>query len=360
MKFHLLFLAMISSIAAVAQPTASSELYPIRDHGKYGFMSNTGDIVIPVIYDDADFFYEGLAAVKLNGKYGFIDNKNKMVIEPQFDSTSHFSEGFCAIANRDDQTNIPGLQWGYINSSGDVLNLTDVPALGLATDFHNNRAIVSPLGFDEPVLINKSGNVVVRQGEFYFFQDPNIYFREGMMKVMKMTGPGSYQTQFIDTNGKVLSQFSFDYPDIGQFNEGFAWFYKDLKYGFLDKTGKEVIPAQYDTVLDFSEGWARVSQRMDLNSNTARLEGGIHGYINHLGEWTLQPKARMGYSFSNGYARVFENGKWGFMNTNGTMVIPAEYDKAEDFMRGMARVQKGEQWFYINLRGKIVWSEPIE
>ena len=35
---------------------------------------------------------------------------------------------------------------------------------------------------------------------------------------------------------------------------------KDGKYGFIDTTGKEVAPCQYDDAESFSEGFARVEK----------------------------------------------------------------------------------------------------
>jgi len=37
------------------------------------------------IFEWAESFHDGLALVKTGGKWGFIDNTGKMVIEPQFD-----------------------------------------------------------------------------------------------------------------------------------------------------------------------------------------------------------------------------------------------------------------------------------
>lgn len=87
--------------------------------GDYGFIDQTGTIVIEPIYDQAESFYErmavvrknnqdgyidksgrlvnpfrngfafvfsgGLAAVELEGKVGFIDTQGKVVIPAQFD-----------------------------------------------------------------------------------------------------------------------------------------------------------------------------------------------------------------------------------------------------------------------------------
>lgn len=48
---------------------------------KFGFIDNTSSEVIPCIYEDADFFCEGLAKVSiLDGKKGYIDKTGKMVL----------------------------------------------------------------------------------------------------------------------------------------------------------------------------------------------------------------------------------------------------------------------------------------
>ena len=39
---------------------------------KWGYIDKTGKEVIPFIYEDADYFSENLAAVKKDGKWGFI------------------------------------------------------------------------------------------------------------------------------------------------------------------------------------------------------------------------------------------------------------------------------------------------
>ena len=44
----------------------------------------------------------------------------------------------------------------------------------------------------------------------------------------------------------------------GKYYEGLAMVRLDKKYGFIDKTGKEVIPIKYDNAWGFSEGLANV------------------------------------------------------------------------------------------------------
>ncbi len=52
----------------------------VAKKGKCGFIDTTGSTVIPLEYDNARSFNEGLAAVKKNGKWGFIDKSGNMLV----------------------------------------------------------------------------------------------------------------------------------------------------------------------------------------------------------------------------------------------------------------------------------------
>jgi hypothetical protein len=80
---------------------------------KHGFIDKAGTVVIESIYDFADHFSEGYAAVNVEGRWGYIDSIGNMVIEPQFEEAGIFSEGLAAIE-------IDG-KWGYIDKSGKVV-----------------------------------------------------------------------------------------------------------------------------------------------------------------------------------------------------------------------------------------------
>jgi KWG Leptospira. len=50
-------------------------------------------MVIPLQFDDVGKFSEGLARVEINNKYGYIDQTGKMIITPQFDYALDFYDG---------------------------------------------------------------------------------------------------------------------------------------------------------------------------------------------------------------------------------------------------------------------------
>lgn len=70
-------------------------------NNKYGFANKaTGQIVIPPIYE-IDYsgwsFNEGLIPVKKDGKYGYINEHNQIVIPFNYDDAFEFSEGFAVV-----------------------------------------------------------------------------------------------------------------------------------------------------------------------------------------------------------------------------------------------------------------------
>lgn len=63
----------------------------VRQNGKWGFVDKDGAVVIPLQYEDARSFSNGLAAVKKGEKWGFVDLENNMVIAPQFEDVRDFN-----------------------------------------------------------------------------------------------------------------------------------------------------------------------------------------------------------------------------------------------------------------------------
>ena len=64
-----------------------------KKDGKYGFVDRDGDIVIPLIYDGALHFADGLAPVCKGGKWGDINADGEVVIPFRFQIASFFEYG---------------------------------------------------------------------------------------------------------------------------------------------------------------------------------------------------------------------------------------------------------------------------
>ena len=72
-------------------------IYAASILGKYGFINQNDEIVIPFEYDEVSHFSEGLAGVIIGDKWGYINEKNEMVIECQYDYIGLFQDGVARV-----------------------------------------------------------------------------------------------------------------------------------------------------------------------------------------------------------------------------------------------------------------------
>jgi len=68
-------------------------------NGKYGYINPKGEAAIPLVYDDARNFSEGLASVKQNGKWGFIDPKGNLKIPMMYEDAFFYHEGIARVTD---------------------------------------------------------------------------------------------------------------------------------------------------------------------------------------------------------------------------------------------------------------------
>ncbi|MBK6935752.1 MAG: WG repeat-containing protein [Chitinophagaceae bacterium] len=111
---------LLDSTGKVAVPVKYDEAYGFREglcklvlNGKAGFIDKTTKMVIPMKYEDANVFSDGLASVKLGGKWGFVDSKGKEVIALQYEDAKHFEEGYAAAKQNG--------KWGVINKENKLI-----------------------------------------------------------------------------------------------------------------------------------------------------------------------------------------------------------------------------------------------
>lgn len=125
----------------------SEGLAPFLENEKYGYLDSIGNIAIKPTYQSAQHFHEGLAAVALNDKIGFIDQSGTMIIKPKYLYTSYFSEGLCAVTSSEDYTD-----YFYINQTGEVVIKGPFQE---ADPFENGEAYVQKRGVCR--VIDKTG-----------------------------------------------------------------------------------------------------------------------------------------------------------------------------------------------------------
>jgi DNA-binding transcriptional regulator/RsmH inhibitor MraZ len=161
------------------------------------------------------------------------------------------------------------------------------------------------------------------------------------------------QWAYIDRHGKVVYSLPLPQPKMFpplsenlSFSEGLAAVATDFKFGYIDTTGKMVIPQKFSEADPFHEHRARVMLE----------EGFQSGFIDTSGKIVIPVKYANTRSFSEGLAAVQlqDHSYWGFIDLSGNMVIPPIFDDADDFSEGLAAVRIGDKVGYIDHTGKIV------
>lgn len=166
--------------------------------------------------------------------------------------------------------------------------------------------------------------------------------------------------------------------------EGLQPVRKNGKYGYIDETGKEVIPLIYDEAWGFSSGRAVIKLNdkeglIDTKGNLVvnniydycssvcedMIIVGIngkknaldrkYGYVDKNGNVIVEPTYSKAFDFSEGLAAVKINEKYGFIDKTGKLVIEAKYDYVYDsFQEGLAAVRLDGYYGYINKSGETV------
>lgn len=141
------------------------------------------------------------------------------------------------------------------------------------------------------------------------------------------------------------------YDEIECLHDGLASVQINGSHGYVDSTGKEVIPTRYDYARDFSDGLAAV-----------RKKNGKWGFINKQGKVVIPFKYDFARRFKHGFSRVKITGdsilseKQGLIDTQGNVVVPIEYRQVSDFSEGYASVKRydGNGIAIINTRGEFI------
>jgi len=150
----------------------------------------------------------------------------------------------------------------------------------------------------------------------------------------------------INEKGKWVIEPTYEHP-MNKPSDGMIKVQVKDKCGYLNIKGQVVIPAQFSTCWDFSEGIAAV--RPEARGNV--------GYINKAGKMVIEPVFELGGSFSEGIAAAKLDGKYGYIDKKGNIVIRPQFDSANIFIDGIARVTNAYKRKYITRDGEI-YMEP--
>ena len=304
------------------------EYYPFSDSsGLFGYTDSIGKWLIEPTYDDAGFFYNGIAGVEQNGKLGLINKKmsklsvlflmklrliwsylwfHRMTISGSSAGTvilfliQHLrifllNDGFIC-AQKDSL-------YAFYNRNGNPLTQE------VYDDVLNFKNGVCPVSINgQKGLLNKDMKLLVP----CMFEGINIYSDSTFITINK-----DELRQLRNANGKIINDSLFQ--EIHPLVNGFAICVKDNRIGYLNHKGVQIIGNMYEAFIDY-----------DILGN-----------------------------FNNGRAVVSKAKKFGIIDTTGQFVLKPTHD----FIKSLGRyygIQKKDKWTLINSSFETISNNYFE
>jgi hypothetical protein len=309
---------------------SGDRLYPINVNNYWGYMTQTGDVVIYPQLQWADYFYDGFARVMLWGKTGYIKGSSWSIL-PRYEYADRFAEGYAVVGD--------GKVFGFIDRAG---REWIPPRFAGALRFKDGFAAVQVDG--RVGFIDRRGAMVI---EPRFVRARS--FHDGVA-VVQLPGEGDAggEVGYIDKAGRWTQRDRTRvFDDLGDFNEGFAKAKVGEKWGYINRTMRLVIDPRFDDARDFTGGVAAVKL------------GELWGYIDKRGTLVVEARYDLADDFDDVWALVKKDGLFGYVDRAGRSGITPRYGQAEPYFLNYARVSWAPNFGYIAVGGKVIWN-PAE
>lgn len=323
------------------------ERIAISKHGErvrygVGFIDRKGEWLIEPTLEHAEEFAEERAVFGKGELRGYIDLEGKVVVEPRYRHALAFVDGLALVAEHD-QYEQGG--FGFIDRTGVVA----IPLrLECAGTFHKGFAVASKKGkwgfldrkgsflfeprFDQCQYL-VDDRAAARIGSKWGVVDgrgeviiPFTHERIGPQGMWFMAGTEKSTTVYDARSGERL--FRVPYSTLGEPRDGMVSFASSYEgpFGYLDLTGKVQIPARFSYAAPFSKGLAIVED-----------EDGRWGIIDETGamkkpfSFRLFPSAGASHFAENGLAYVESSLSFGLVDREGRLVFPPELEALGGF-----------------------------
>ena len=309
--------------------------FVVKKDNKHGHINIQGEEIIPCIYDDGQYFSEGIAPESLNGKWGCIDYKNQTVLPFEYEQLS-----ICC-------NNTIVAQYNGKVGIIDKFNNKLVDFKYDKIDNYTTRdcsTYVAKRG-DKYGLIDKNGGII--EPFIYDFAE-NISDEDNIKGEFACLRKDKKCAIYSTKDNKFLTDFKYYYIEWATDNHFEV--NQNNKCGLVDSKGIEVIPPMYKHV------------HVNYDGTLAIYQDKQHGIFDYLGKEII-PIGKykfMGDEFSEGLLWVSEdkNDTGMFINKSGKVVLKLDKNiKAHrfKFSCGLAPVwHKKYGDCYLDKTGNIV------
>ncbi len=345
----------------------SEGLAPFQDvnTSMWGILRLDGSVAIAASYQECKGFSEGLAAVKFQDKWGYIDSSNQVVIPFIYDWARHFNEGYASVLKILEGEN----KWGIIDKKGVPITkfkykfvvgfsegiagvceenrFTCVdstgrelfePAYKMILPYENGYALAIEPG-NKYSLLDRIGNKVL--SGFDGLSD----LKEGVIGACKDGLWG-----FVDISGKTIIPFIY-HEVVNGFENGFCCVKQDDRYGIINNHGQTIVPFVLKEVVIPHKSPKELFQN-NLVVASLDIRRGFICLDNKVGQGYTPPPLRPKYD-----VKKFLNSFDIIRAEDGEVILPFKYSDIRPFKNGVAMVSLGTKTGYVDVKGK--WVIPL-
>lgn len=350
------------------QTINDDEYYFVTNGSLHGLLRWDGKTIIACVYNDIDLNkFEGLFSVKRNGQKGLMSRAGEELVPCAFDDCGVIDEHF--LWTRKDNT------YGIYSSVGEKLQPCKFSSFFIYEGKKKKEVSLSDFAqLDQrkhpDLYAVVSGKVGTLDSENFTTKLPCAYdYLSDFATRMKITNGvlteqrlavcrlnGKYG--IVNSEGKQIQPMGFDelrkdvsdpsskeLPDMSSAHDLHVRI--GDKWGILTANGEQLAEVKFDSVGVFHDGLAVVKAAER------------YGYIDRSGVIVIPIQWMTAYDFSEGLAALRVDKKhFQFINTAGTVVIKSKkYDSVGRFRNGVCRVVKGGKVKWIDTKGKELKDE---
>lgn len=299
----------------------------VKRNGLKGLMSKTGEELVPCAYDDCGVIDEHFLWTRKDNTYGIYSSEGEKVQPCKFSSffiyegkkKKEVSLSDFAKLDRRKHPDLYAVVSGKVGTLDSKNFMTKLPcAYDYLSDFATRMKITNGVLTEQRLavcrlngkygIVNSEGKQIQPMGFDELrkdVSDPSSKELPDMGAARDLHVRIGDKWGILTANGEQLAEVKFD--SVGVFHDGLAVVKAAERYGYIDRSGAIVIPIQWMTAYDFSEGLAAL-----------RVDKKHFQFINTAGTVVIKSKKYDSVGrFRNGICRVVKGGKVKWIDTKG-------------------------------------------
>jgi hypothetical protein len=306
----------------------------MTDPSFMGLVSPEGKLLLKPQYNFIGFFSEGRAVFQdKNGAYGYIDETGAVVIAPVYENAEDFKDGV-AIVKKNDQNLLIRPDGALVKSIGQLDRYHPDPYEGMfASDINYDPGFIPVTQAENYLagLIDKDGNTVLKPVYEHLSRPQN-----GVL-IAQMGG----KYGLIRTDGSELTPRKYSYMEL--IAPGlYTAMNENERHGLINEKGETVLPFEYSYISSAGEGLFITAR--DEKSGIIDRKGAVIVPFEYN---SLYPRMGVLVAFDG-------QGKAGIVSMKNEIVVPFEYENLEILRADRFLADKGGKRGLIDNKGKII------